>query len=307
LTPAAGVDGAPAYCLRAGEHTLELGPRPILMGIVNASPDSFSDDAGRRTLEDRVRLAQQLRADGAEIIDVGGESATTGRRPVDVALEVERVAPLVERVASFAIVSVDTYKPDVARAAIAAGASIVNDVSGLRDPELAVVCAESGAALVVMHTRAAPRQRLQDPGRYDDVTEDVLDFLRERAGLALGAGVARDRLIVDPGPDFAKTPAQTIELLSHLERIHELALPLLLAVSRKDFVGALTGRAPRERLAGTLAALARGVDAGAHILRIHDVAAAADFLAVRDALSGRQPPSRDLALAEELRHERFTG
>jgi dihydropteroate synthase len=307
LTPAAGADGAPAYRLRAGEHTLELGPRPILMGIVNASPDSFSDDAGRRTLEDRVRLAQQLRADGAEIIDVGGESATTGRPPVDVGLEVERVAPLVERVASFAIVSVDTYKPDVARAAIAAGASIVNDVSGLRDPELAVVCAESGAALVVMHTRAAPRQRLQDPGRYDDVTEDVLDFLRERAGLALGAGVARDRLIVDPGPDFAKTPAQTIELLSHLERIHELALPLMLAVSRKDFVGALTGRAPRERLAGTLAALAHGVDAGAHILRIHDVAAVADFLAVRDALSGRQPPSRDLALAEELRHERFTG
>jgi dihydropteroate synthase len=307
LTQAAGANGAPAYRLRAGAYTLELGPRPILMGIVNASPDSFSDDAGHGTLEDRVRLAQRLRADGAEIIDVGGESATTGRPPVDVGLEIDRVAPLVERVASFAIVSVDTYKPDVARAAIAAGASFVNDVSGLRDPELAAICAESGAALVVMHTRAAPRERLQDPGRYDDVTEDVLDFLRERSELALAAGVSRDRLIVDPGPDFAKTPAQTIELLSHLERLHDLALPLLLAVSRKDFVGALTGRAPRERLAGTLAALAHGVDAGAHILRIHDVAAAVDFLAVREALSGREPPSRDLALAEELRHERSTG
>ncbi|HEY2180953.1 MAG TPA: dihydropteroate synthase [Solirubrobacteraceae bacterium] len=307
MTTRAGANGAPAYRLRAGEHALELGPRPILMGIVNASPDSFSDDAGRRTLEDRVRLAKQLRADGAEIIDVGGESATTRRPPVEVDIEIERVAPLVERVAPFAIVSVDTYKPDVARAAIAAGASIVNDVSGLRDPELATVCAESGAALVVMHTRAAPRERLQDPGRYDDVTEDVLGFLRERSELALATGVARDRLIVDPGPDFAKTPAQTISLLSHLERLHELAMPLLLAVSRKDFVGALTGRAPRERLAGTLAALARGVDAGAHILRIHDVAAAADFLAVREALSGREPPSRDLALVEELRHERFTG
>jgi dihydropteroate synthase len=307
LSQTAGANDLPAYRLRAGGHTLELGSRPILMGVVNASPDSFSDDAGRRTLEDRVRLAQQLRADGAEIIDVGGESATTGRPPVDAGLEVERVAPLIERVVSFAVVSVDTYKPDVARAAIAAGASIVNDVSGLRDPELAAICAQSGAALVVMHTRAAPRQRLQDPGRYDDVTEDVLDFLRERCELALAAGVARDRLIVDPGPDFAKTPAQTIELLAHVERIHELALPLLLAVSRKDFIGALTGRSPRERLAGTLAALAHGVDAGAHILRVHDVAAVADFLAVRHALSSRQPPRRDLALAEELRHERFAG
>ncbi len=295
---------APTHRLRAGAHTLELGRRPLLMGIVNASPDSFSDDGSHATFPARVRLAQELAAAGAEIIDIGGESASTGRPPVDVELEIERVAPLVERVAPFALVSVDTYKPAVARAAIAAGASIVNDVSGLRDPELATVCAESGAALVVMHTRAAPRERLQDPELYDDVTDDVLAFLRERIALALVAGVAREQLIVDPGPDFAKTPAQTIRLLSQLPRLHELGLPLLLAISRKDFVGALTGRAPRERLAGTLAALAHGLDAGAHVFRVHDVAAAADFLAVRDALTGRTQPSRDLALAEELRHER---
>jgi dihydropteroate synthase len=298
---------APAHRLRAGSHTLELGERPLLMGIVNASPDSFSDDGSHATLAARVRLAEELSAAGAEIIDVGGESASTGRPPVDPELEIERVAPLIERVAPFAVVSVDTYKPAVARAAIAGGASIVNDVSGLRDPELAAVCAESGAALVVMHTRAAPRQRLQDADLYDDVTEDVLAFLRERTALALAAGVAREQLLVDPGPDFAKTPAQTIRLLSQLDRLHELGLPLLLAISRKDFIGALTGRAPRERGAGTLAALAHGLDAGAHIFRVHDVAAAADFIAVRVALSGESPPSRDLALAEELRHERPAG
>jgi len=295
--------------LHAAGRELELGARPWLMGIVNASPDSFSDGGQRPTLEDQAQLAAELLAAGADIIDVGGESATTGRPAVGVEQEIARVVPLVRLVAGElgAIVSVDTYKPPVARAAVAAGASIVNDVSGLRDAELADVCAQSGAALVVMHTRAAPRERLQDPGLYDDVTAEVLAFLRERIAVALAAGVAREQLIVDPGPDFAKTPAQTIRLLSELDRLHELGRPLLMAISRKDFVGALTGRAPRERLAGTLAALAHGVDAGAHIFRVHDVAAAADFLAVRAALHGDRRPSEDLSLADELRHDRPTG
>ena len=158
-------------------------------------------------------------------------------------------------------VSVDTYKPAVARAAIAAGASIVNDVSGLRDPELAAVCAQTGVALVLMHTLAVPKQRLQDPDLYgEDVTGEVLAFLRARIELALGAGVSFEQLILDPGPDFAKTPAQTIALLANVGRLHELGRPLLLAISRKDFIGALTSRPPRERLAGTLAALADGLD-----------------------------------------------
>jgi dihydropteroate synthase len=221
--------------------------------------------------------------------------------------EIERVVPLIERVAGElgAIVSVDTYKLPVARAAIAAGAKIVNDVSGLRDPRLAEVCAQTGAALVVMHTRAAPRQRLQDPDLYGDITGEVLAFLRERIALAIAAGVAREQLIVDPGPDFAKTPAQTIRLLVEVGRLHELRRPLLMAISRKDFIGALIGRAPRERLAGTLAALAHGVEEGAHIFRVHDISAAADFLTVRAALSGELEPSRDLALAEELRYDRL--
>jgi dihydropteroate synthase len=275
------------------------------MGIVNASPDSFSDGGVHATRDAQVRLAEGLLAAGAEMLDVGGESATTGRPQVAVEQEIERVVPLVERLSGElgALVSVDTFKPEVARAAIAAGAGIVNDVSGLRNPELASICAETGAALVLMHTRAAPRERLQDPDLYDDVTADVLTFLRARMAAALDAGVEPEQLIVDPGPDFSKTPAQTIRLLGEVDRLHELQRPLLMAVSRKDFIGALTARAPRERLAGTLAALAYGVDVGAHIFRVHDVAAAADFLAVRAALEGSTTPSRDLALAEELRHE----
>ena len=296
---------APSYRVRAVDRVLELGARPWLMGIVNASPDSFSDGGRRATLDARVELARELLAAGADILDIGGESASTGRPPVEAREEIERVVPLIERVAGEfgAIVSVDTYKLPVARAAIAAGAAIVNDVSGLRSPGLAELCAQTGAALVVMHTRAAPRERLQDPDLYGDITSEVLAFLRDRIAVALAAGVASEQLILDPGPDFAKTPAQTIRLLVEVGRMHELGLPLLMAISRKDFIGALTGRAPRERLAGTLAALAHGLDAGALIFRVHDVAAASDFLTVRAALSGELEPSRDLALTEELRYE----
>jgi dihydropteroate synthase len=293
-----------AYLLRAGGRVLELGPRPWLMGIVNASPDSFSDGGRHASTSERVELARRLVAEGADVLDIGGESARTGSAPVDVGEEIERVAPLIERVAREldVVISVDTYKPAVARAAIAAGASIVNDVSGLRDPALARVCAQTGTALVVMHTRAAPKQRKQDPDLYEDVTRDVLGFLAERVELALQAGVDREQLILDPGPDFAKTPAQTIELLSRTQDLHALERPLLMAISRKDFIGALTARGPRERLAGTLAALAHGVDAGAHMFRVHDVAAAADFLKVRAALAGERAPQRNLVLGEELRY-----
>jgi dihydropteroate synthase len=292
------------------DRVLELGGGAggqLGIGIVNASPDSFSDGGRFGTLAAQVQLARELLEEGADILDIGGESASTGSPPVTVEQEIERVVPLIERVAGElgAVVSVDTYKPAVARAALAAGAVIVNDVSGLRDPEIAALCAQSGAALVLMHTRAAPKQRLQDPDLYDDVCAEVLTFLRERIALALAAGISPEQLILDPGPDFAKTPAQTIRLLADVGRLHELGRPLLMAVSRKDFIGALTARRPRERLAGTLAALAHGLDAGAQIFRVHDVAAAADFLAVRAALSGEREPSRDLALAEELRYDRL--
>jgi dihydropteroate synthase len=294
---------APSLELRAGAHVLGLGPRPRLMGIVNATPDSFSDAGLAQTLAARVQRAAELLEAGAEIIDIGGESGVTNRPAVAPEEEIERVVPLIERVSGElgALVSVDTYKPVVARAAIAAGASIVNDISGLRDPELADVCAQTGAALVLMHTRAAPKQKLFDPSLSGRAVEDVRAFLNERIELAVSRGVAFEQLMLDPGPDFSKTPAQTVEVLRALPDLHALGRPLLLAVSRKDFVGAITGRPPRDRLAGTLAAVAQGVDGGAHVLRVHDVAETAEFLAVRAVLTGEAEIDGDLRLADQLR------
>jgi dihydropteroate synthase len=284
--------------LRAGRRELELGGRPLLMGIVNASPDSFSD-AGDHP--DLLAHAAGLIAAGAGILDVGGESAVGGRPPVDAAEEIDRVVPIVAALAGDVLVSVDTYKPEVAEAVIEAGAGMINDVSGLRDPALAEVCARTGAALVLMHTRVAPKGTLLDPGAYDDVVADVVGFLRQRMDVALAAGVSPEQIVLDPGPDFAKTPAQTVAVLRRLDALRALGRPLLLAVSRKDFIGAITGRGPRERGAGTLAAIEAGVAAGASILRVHDVAAAADFLAVRAVLSGE----RVLAPEEGLTSDRY--
>jgi len=213
--------------------------------------------------------------------------------------------PLVERLAGDLglAVSVDTYKPAVAEAAVAAGACMVNDVSGLRDPGMADMCARTGAALVLMHTIGPPKRKVLDHP-YEDVAGEVAAFLAERIELARERGVAFEQLVLDPGPDFGKTPAQTVAVLRGLRRLHELGRPLLLAVSRKDFVGALIGRAPRERLAGTLAAVGFGVDAGARILRVHDVDAVADYLTVRAALAGEREVPAGLVLEPGLRHQR---
>jgi dihydropteroate synthase len=288
--------------LRVRDRALELGARPLLMGIVNASPDSFSDGGAHQALADQVAHGEALLAAGADILDVGGESAVGGRPRVAVEEELARVVPLVERLAAGgALVSVDTYKPAVAEAAIAAGAVLISDVSGLRDAGVARVCARTGAGLVLMHTRVEPKGTLLDPEHYEDVLDDVVGFLRERMALALAEGVGEEQIVLDPGPDFAKTPAQTVAVLRGLDRVRALGRPVLLAISRKDFIGAVTGRAPRERDAGTLAALAHGIEAGADIVRVHDVAAAADFLAVRDVLAG----GRDLAPDEGLTPDRY--
>jgi dihydropteroate synthase len=297
---------APRMILSTPRGRLELGGRMWLMGIVNATPDSFSDAPDGRSLAARVELAASLLDAGADVIDIGGESGRTDRPAVDAAEEIERVVPVIEAVVGQlgAVVSVDTYKPVVARAAIAAGAAIVNDVSGLLDPGLADVCAETGAALVIMHTRAAPKQKLLDPAYDDTIVDDVLAFLAERIGVAVAHGVALEQLLLDPGPDFGKTPFQTVQVLRALPELHRFERPLLLAISRKDFIGAITGRPPRERLAGTLAALGHGVAGGAHMVRVHDVAAAREYLAVHDVLEGRAPFDRDARLAEGLRRQR---
>jgi dihydropteroate synthase len=262
--------------------------RPLVMGIVNANPDSFSDARRLVTLDEQVAEALAQVEAGADLIDVGGESGVTytARTPAEV--EIERVAPLVGRLVAEGItVSVDTFKPEVARAALDAGAAMVNDVSGLADPELARLCAATGAALVVMHTRAAPKEVHFPP--YADVVADVEEMLIQRVEVARSHGVADEQLVLDPGPDFAKTPGETVAVLRAWHRLAALGFPLLAAMSRKYFVGAITGRAPDERLAGSLAAVLWAADVGAAIVRVHDVAAVVDALAVRRVLAGEAP------------------
>jgi dihydropteroate synthase len=269
-----------AFALRPG--------RPLIMGIVNANPDSFSDAVRVSTLDAQVALALRLTEEGADLIDVGGESGVTYTDVTAAEVERSRVVPLVERLVAEGIcVSVDTWKVPVAEAALAAGAHVLNDVSGLRDVGLARAAAATGASLVVMHTRAEPKvEHFADYGGR--VVDDVVSFVRERCALAMAEGVAADRLIVDPGPDFAKSPAESVQVLREIDALRALGHPWLAAVSRKYFLAAITGRPPAERLAGTLAAVGFAADRGAAMVRVHDVGAALDFLAVRSVLAGTE-------------------
>ena len=280
------------------------------MGIVNATPDSFSDGGRYPTVQARVQLAARLLADGARVIDVGGQSGITGVPEVEAAEEIDRVLPVVEGVRALdqdVLISVDTYKPPVAEAAIGAGASIINDVSGLLYPDVAGICADAGAALVIMHNRSKPKVRLTDPLLYDDVTADVVEFLTEKLAVAASHGLDAEQVIFDPGIDFAKTPAQSITVLRDVQRLDELGRPVLFALSRKDFIGALTQRSPRNRLGGTLATIAHLGGRPGHIYRVHDLAESADLLTVLRALDGRDAVADDLALAVELRREPTPG
>jgi dihydropteroate synthase len=273
-----------------------------IMGVLNTTPDSVSDDVRYLNVDAQVARARELVAAGADILDVGGESGRTDIAPVSAAEEIRRVVPLVERLAADGIVvSVDTWKPEVARAVVDAGAAMINDVSGLRSPEIASIAASSGVALVLMHTRAEPKQ--VDFPAYDDVTGDVVDMLAELVQRARELGVGEDQIVLDPGPDFAKTPAETVTVLRELDRVAALGYSLLLALSRKYFVGAITGKPPLERLGGTLGAIA-ALDLDDAILRVHDVAAVHDFLQVRAVLRGQAEVPEFDASDERLKWEK---
>lgn len=295
----------PGPVLRLGDRRLTVDGT-LVMGVVNASADSFSDGGHHGDLDARVALAAELIAEGADIIDVGGQSAITGVPETDAEVEAGLVVPVIQAIHGTwpdVLISVDTYKPLVAGQAVAAGAAIVNDVSGLLYPDVARTCAERGAALVIMHTRSLPKVRLVDPAFYEDVVADVVAFLQEKVAEAMALGVPEEALILDPGPDFAKTPAQTIEVLRHLDEVRTLGRPLLLALSRKDFIGAILQKPPRQRLAGTMAAIAHATAEPGGIVRVHDVAATRDVLAVVDALQGRTEVSADYELPMSLRRE----
>ena len=285
--------------LRLRGRELDVG-QPVLMGIVNATPDSFADRQGPKDVDELLARAIEQLDDGAAIVDVGGESGRTDTEAVPVEEEIARVVPLVERLAARGVlVSVDTWRGPVARAALEAGAAMINDVSGLTDESIASACADTGAALVITHTRAAPKTKAFPA--YGDVVRDTRDFLQERTRAAESLGVTPEQIVLDPGIDLAKTPAQSVELLRRLPELASLGRPLLLAVSRKDFVGALTARRPADRDAGTLAAVGTAVRGGASIIRVHDVAGTRDYLRVQDALTCGADGA--LELAADLKRE----
>ena len=270
--------------LAHGRH-LELGPRAVIMGVLNVTPDSFSDGGRHAGLDAALAQARRMAGEGAAIIDIGGESTRPGAAPVDAAEEQKRILPVIEALAGegAALISVDTYRAGTARLAIAAGAHIVNDVWGLRrEPDLAKVAAAAGAGLVIMHT-GRERDKLADP------IDDQIAFLSGSLAIARDAGVATDSILLDPGFGFAKeTAGENLDLMARLGELHALQHPLVVGTSRKRFIGAVTGRAaPEARDPATAATSAVLRLQGAAVFRVHDVAMNADALAIADAMIER--------------------
>ena len=274
-----------------GRRTFDFGRRVAVMAILNRTPDSFYDRGATFGFEAALAAAERALAEGADWLDVGGVKAGPGP-PVPEAEELDRVVPLVEalRGRTDAVISVDTFRAGVARRALAAGADVVNDPSGLRDPLVAEAAAEARAGLVVMHTGGPPRTRPHRPA-YADVVAEVRAFLADRVAVARQRGVAADRLIVDPGHDFHKNTFHSLELTRRLGELADLGHPLLVALSNKDFVGETLDVPLDQRLEGSLAAAAFSVVAGASILRVHEVQPTVRVVRMVEAILGRRPPA----------------
>jgi dihydropteroate synthase len=274
-----------------GRRTFDFGRRSAVMAILNRTPDSFYDRGATFAFGAAVAAGERALAEGADWLDVGGVKAGPGE-PVTEAEELDRVVPLVEalRGRTDAVISVDTFRAGVARRALAAGADVVNDPSGLRDPLVAEAAAEAGAGLVVMHTGGPPRTRPHRPA-YADVVAEVRAFLTDRAALAIRHGVPAERLIVDPGHDFHKNTFHSLELTRRLGELADLGHPLLVALSNKDFVGETLDAPLDQRLEGSLAAAAYAVAAGASIVRVHEVQPTVRVVRMTEAILGRRPPA----------------
>jgi len=265
---------------RVGDRAYDLSTNTLVMGVLNVTPDSFSDGGRFLDPEAAVEHGLAMAAAGAEIIDIGGESTRPGSDGVDRAVEIERVRPVIEQLArrTAALISIDTQKAAVAEAALEAGAHIINDVSALRsDPLMTEVARRTGASVILMHMLGRPRDMQRRP-EYDDVTAEVRDFLAGAVEGAVAAGLDQDRLAVDPGIGFGKTFEHNLTLINRLEDFRDLGRPLVLGVSRKAFIGAVTGRETPRRTAGSLALAAVGVMKGAAVIRAHDVAETVDVV-----------------------------
>ena len=267
--------------------SLTFGPDPVLMGVLNVTPDSFSDGGEFFGAEPAVLHAEKMFDEGAQVIDVGGESTRPGSDPVSPEEELRRVLPVIQGILSAcpdSIVSIDTYRFSIAEAALDAGARAVNDVTALGDPRMAGLMAERGCPIILMHMLGEPKSMQQDP-RYEDVVREVRDFLAERAERAIRAGVEPENIILDPGIGFGKTMEHNLKLLKRLDSLVELGFPVLVGVSRKSFLGKITGSEdPKSRLFGTMAANVLAYERGANLFRVHDVRANKEALAVAAAI-----------------------
>lgn len=273
----------------AREHVFPIQERVLIMGVLNVTPDSFSDGGHYQSADAAVARAEAIEAEGADLLDIGGESSRPGARPVSLDEELARVLPVVSALAGRIRIpiSVDTTKAEVAKRALDAGAAVINDVSALRgDPGMADVVARSRAGLILMHMQGTPAT-MQDHPAYDAVVEEVRDFLRARIDAAVAAGIVRERIAVDPGLGFGKTGEQSLALMNGLAVFQALGRPIVIGPSRKSFVGAVLERPVHEREWGTAAAVAAGVLQGAHVVRVHAVAQMKDVArmahAVREA------------------------
>jgi dihydropteroate synthase len=272
--------------LQCGRFGYNLAQRPLVMGILNVTPDSFSDGGRYQALEFAVERAEQMIKDGVDIIDIGGESTRPGSPSVPVDEELRRVMPAIYALRELGYpLSIDTCKPDVMREAIIAGADMINDINGFQAPGAIDAVKDSDCGLCVMHMQGTP-QDMQARPDYDDVVADVIAFLRERVNALLAAGVARERITIDPGFGFGKSVEHNYALLRSISRMEgELGLPVLAGLSRKSMIGAVTGRSVEQRLAGSLAGALAAVAQGARIVRVHDVAETVDALKVWQAAS----------------------
>ena len=263
--------------------SLTFGPDPVLMGVLNVTPDSFSDGGEFFNVEPAVVQAEKMFDEAAQVIDVGGESTRPGSDPVSPEEELRRVLPVIQGILSArpdSIVSIDTYRSSIAEAALDAGARAVNDVTALGDPRMAGLMAERGCPIILMHMLGEPKSMQQHP-HYEDVVREVRDFLAERAQQAIRAGVELENIILDPGIGFGKTPEHNLKLLKRLDSLVELGFPVLVGVSRKSFLGKITGSEdPKSRLFGTVAANVLAYERGASLFRVHDVRANKEALAV---------------------------
>lgn len=263
---------------------LKPGTKTFVMGVLNVTPDSFFDGGVYPHKQGAVECARQMVSDGADIIDVGGESTRPGSEPVSIDEELRRVIPVIEEIKDLGIpISIDSYKPRVVKEAFNAGASMVNDINGLRTPGMIELAAELDATVVLMHMQGTPKS-MQDKPRYQEVVNDIKSFFTQQTTKALDAGVKKENIILDPGIGFGKTLEHNLEILRRLSEFKTLGFPILIGPSRKSFIGEIIGLPPEERLEGTLAALALSIMKGVDFIRVHDVKEAVRVARVCDAV-----------------------